>query len=143
MIPCLRCLDWWKERNLKKFVEERKMVLKEEIEEHRKVLKKEDKDGKDINGVKPLIQVLLEFQEDEPEYYTNEVIFGLILVSYSISYTPLSFNSCLSFWFECTPILLSYLLLPAFYGVILIQNIYLAIECFIDLFFFFTYQTNF
>ncbi|CAO2817583.1 unnamed protein product [Amaranthus hypochondriacus] len=89
MIPCLRWLDWWKERKLKKFVEERKMVLKEVIEEHRKVLKMEDKDGKNINGVKPLIQVLLEFQEDEPEYYTDDVIFGLILVSYSISYTPL------------------------------------------------------
>uniref|UniRef100_A0A803MX22 Cytochrome P450 n=1 Tax=Chenopodium quinoa TaxID=63459 RepID=A0A803MX22_CHEQI len=80
MVPCLWWLDWWKDRELKRFEAERGVVLREVMEEHREKLKVEGgDDGKSMVVMKPLIQVLLKLQESEPEYYKDDIIFGIIL----------------------------------------------------------------
>ncbi|XP_010692664.1 cytochrome P450 81Q32 [Beta vulgaris subsp. vulgaris] len=79
MIPCLRWLDWWKEGRLRKFDVERRMIMKELIEEHKEKMMMVVEDGNEEFKVKPLIQILLRLQELEPEYYNDEIIFGIIL----------------------------------------------------------------
>ncbi|KAK9748522.1 hypothetical protein RND81_02G063800 [Saponaria officinalis] len=74
MVPYLRWLDWGKERKFKEFKEKREVLMRELIEEHKRETKRINHEIK-----KPLIQVLLGLQEDEPQYYTDDVILGTIL----------------------------------------------------------------
>ncbi|KAK9748511.1 hypothetical protein RND81_02G062800 [Saponaria officinalis] len=78
MVPYLRWLDWGKERKFKEFKEKREVLMRELIEEHKREIKRINHvDNHEIK--KPLIQVLLGLQEDEPQYYTDDVILGTIL----------------------------------------------------------------
>ncbi|KAL2895393.1 Isoflavone 2'-hydroxylase, partial [Bienertia sinuspersici] len=63
MIPCLRWLDWWKERRLRKFDVERGVLLRELVKEHKEKMKtKMEKDNgeEECKVVKPLIQAKTE-----------------------------------------------------------------------------------
>ncbi|CAO2836573.1 unnamed protein product [Amaranthus hypochondriacus] len=79
LIPCLRWLDWLKMRRLRKIKEEKRVIMRELMAEHREAIKEED--GGDCDKVvksPPLAQVLLRLQKQEPEYYNDDFVFGLI-----------------------------------------------------------------
>lgn len=69
------------------------LYMRELIEEYIKDIQ-ELKDGNgngngnsNSNGgdtVKPLVKVLLELQQSQPDYYKDDVIFSILLVQYSI-----------------------------------------------------------
>ncbi|KAL9244066.1 hypothetical protein vseg_017878 [Gypsophila vaccaria] len=84
MVPYLKWLDWKKVREFKEFKVKREVLMRELTEEHKREIKRINNNG-DVNCEhnqvikKPLIQVLLGLQENEPEYYTDDVILGTIL----------------------------------------------------------------
>lgn len=66
----------------KRFIDCQKMrneFMKELIGEHRNNMRKHNSNKL---KQKTLIEVLLEFQETEPDYYTDDIISGLMLVSF-------------------------------------------------------------
>ncbi|XP_010669387.2 cytochrome P450 81Q32 [Beta vulgaris subsp. vulgaris] len=82
-IPYLRWLDWGKERRLQKFKQDRDALMRDLIEEYIREIKVKDCHSENNDDstvkVKPMLQVLLELQQSQPEYYKDEIIFSILL----------------------------------------------------------------
>ncbi|RVW81675.1 Isoflavone 2'-hydroxylase [Vitis vinifera] len=84
-LPVLRWLGVkGKEKGLRELQRKRDRFMQGLIEEHRTRMAKESYSSSSCRAVekkKTMIEVLLSFQEKEAEYYTDEIIRGLMLVS--------------------------------------------------------------
>ena len=81
-----------KEEELKELQRKRDKFMQSLIEEHRTRIAKESSsslsngdDGEKKQRKKTMIEVMLSLQEKEPDYYTDEIIRGLMLVTSFLS----------------------------------------------------------
>lgn len=68
------------EKRMKKLFEKRDEFMKELIEEERRSSSSSSSDGGSSEKKKTMLEVLLSLQESDPEYYTDGIIIGLLLV---------------------------------------------------------------
>ena len=77
-IPLLKFFGQQKlETKLKTLQAKRDQFLQDLIEEHRRTVRSSDSE----KGNKTMIDVLLSLQQTESEYYTDEIVKGMIVVS--------------------------------------------------------------
>ena len=89
-LPVLRWLGVkGKEKGLRELQRKRDRFMQGLIEEHRTRMAKESYSSSScrVGEKKTMIEVLLSLQEKEAEYYTDEIIRGLMLVSFTIHHT--------------------------------------------------------
>lgn len=92
-LPMLRWLGVkGKEKELKELQGKRDRFMQGLIEDHRTRMAKEKEsspsfcngdDGEKMQKKKTMIEVMLSLQDKEPDYYTDEIIRGLMLVTFS------------------------------------------------------------
>lgn len=86
-LPILRWLKLEKaEQRLKELQEKRKRFIHDLIKDCRSRMGKKDNEEVGVGTKKSLIQVLLGLQETEPEYYKDEIIGSLMLVSFLLNH---------------------------------------------------------
>ena len=91
-LPMLRWLGVkGKEKGLRELQRKRDRFMQSLIEEHRTRIAKDKEssssccngdDGEKKKKKKTMIEVMLSLQEKEPDYYTDQIIRGLMLVAY-------------------------------------------------------------
>ena len=88
-LPMLRWLGVkGKEKVLRELQRKRDRFMQNLIEEHRTRMAKDKEssssccNGDDGENKKTMIEVMLSLQEKEPDYYTDQIIRGLMLVAY-------------------------------------------------------------
>lgn len=79
------------DKRLKLLQQKRDKFMQDLIEEHRK--EKKSKNFHDQQTSKTMTDVLLSLQENEPEYYTDEIIRGFMQVLFSLFSLPSIFWS--------------------------------------------------
>ncbi|OAY79563.1 Cytochrome P450 81D1 [Ananas comosus] len=90
-VPLLRVLDYkGVERRLVRLQEKRDTFMQGIVDERRRIRRRggdddddDDDDDKGEGGRKTIIDVLLNLQESDPEYYTDEIIKGVLVVMLS------------------------------------------------------------
>ena len=82
-LPMLRELQRKRDRFMQSLIEEHRTRMAEEKESYSSCSNGDDGEKK---KKKTMIEVMLSLQEKEPDYYTDQIIRGLMLVAYLYSF---------------------------------------------------------
>ncbi|XP_051130183.1 cytochrome P450 81Q32-like [Andrographis paniculata] len=80
-LPIMRWFGFNVEKKLRSIQKKRDKFMQQVVDEHRIIMQSNDRDNKSSPiKRKPMVEVLLDLQRSEPEYYTDETIKDLLLV---------------------------------------------------------------